>query len=463
MDALLLLRKCYQDKTPVFLRGEWLILGPTKIPRDLPTPYRSEKGTGKFYTLSQLWFFLEHHKLTHGQYVRQCVSQGINSVSLPDKKDLLEYLQGYVDHSPYIDLVNVPLVSAPDEPDQKRQKTTDGNGQVPAPLATEERERIRLAIAGALRASPVQAVTKPADAVQPSAMRDAPGPAAHAPAAVEGAPASDVAAAAAPGTENGAHRSLVDDAGKGAPGIDPNQLMPPKEDIEALVRNDMANIDAIEAAELTGSTRSSVLLAPNGKDLSRVLDIVKGVLNIVKRQPPADGHGRGAGSQQAGRRPPPPPPGKPGDPLGRSIRPPGRSEAGGRAGSRPDGPRHDGRRDESRRRPDDRGSGKARAKSQPPKAPGGSSKRPFIIVVPGGITSLINMWNVKEFLEEGRWATCRRSAPCGGVVTDVRTGPSPAPPLFRAGLWRRRTRRGIPAPAKRRGTPSSTASATAII
>jgi hypothetical protein len=109
MDPLTLLREATIAKRPVVLKDDNLVFGKTAFARKTLTAYRSGlTGAGEFYAIDSLWFLLQHKTAAHGTYVAECGKQGIKAVSLPDKRNLLAFLEGKTDSSPSIDLANAP-------------------------------------------------------------------------------------------------------------------------------------------------------------------------------------------------------------------------------------------------------------------------------------------------------------------------------------------------------------------
>ena len=78
----------------------------TSYPRTTLTPYRT-RDKKSFFPLDALCFFLEdalNKNSTISQYLEAAHKQGVIPVSVVQKKDLLAYLKGEVDSSPFIDL-----------------------------------------------------------------------------------------------------------------------------------------------------------------------------------------------------------------------------------------------------------------------------------------------------------------------------------------------------------------------
>eukprot|EP00252_Welwitschia_mirabilis_P011474 TRINITY_DN25733_c0_g1_i1.p1 TRINITY_DN25733_c0_g1~~TRINITY_DN25733_c0_g1_i1.p1 ORF type:complete len:435 (-),score=51.96 TRINITY_DN25733_c0_g1_i1:118-1422(-) len=74
-----------------------------KFPRSIETAYRSKQGG--FYNLECLVFFVKNSHLKHIDYLQHARVQKIQTVTLPDRKALLDYLQGKLSTTDAIDLV----------------------------------------------------------------------------------------------------------------------------------------------------------------------------------------------------------------------------------------------------------------------------------------------------------------------------------------------------------------------
>lgn len=88
------------------------------------TAYRSTKGNR--YTLETLVHYIKNHHIKHTDYILNAVSLGISAVTFPDRKPLLEYLQGKISSTDSIEYrpeepafaantVNTDLAVAPDD------------------------------------------------------------------------------------------------------------------------------------------------------------------------------------------------------------------------------------------------------------------------------------------------------------------------------------------------------------
>ncbi|XP_062177938.1 protein CDC73 homolog [Alnus glutinosa] len=76
------------------------------FPCSAETAYRSKQGS--LYTLETLVYFVRSHQLKHIEYIQKARTQGIPAVTLPDRKPLLEYLQGKVSSSDAIEFLVPP-------------------------------------------------------------------------------------------------------------------------------------------------------------------------------------------------------------------------------------------------------------------------------------------------------------------------------------------------------------------
>jgi len=266
MDPLSLLREHHMGNKPVLLQGEQMVFGNMRIPRDTQTAYRSQAGgsqatQGAFYTIDQLWFFLQNSKLSHAQYLMACNKNKFKGVSLPDKRDLLAYLSGQTDHSAAIDLTIAPLLAdmmanAGDQPPQKRHRTSEGardalSEQQTHELLTEARRLVGAALDG------------PALVPVPSADGEA----------EAGASAADADAAAGV-------RPRVKPRKRSAP-------MPSGAALEALSKADLLEVDQITEQELRTASRSSLLLAPSKKVFAtRLTQLVDALRERTAKPPP---------------------------------------------------------------------------------------------------------------------------------------------------------------------------------
>lgn len=76
----------------VRLNGEFRFGEEYSFPCSVETAYRSTKGNR--YTLETLVHYIKNHHLKHTEYFQNTFALGIPSVTLPDRKPILQYLQG---------------------------------------------------------------------------------------------------------------------------------------------------------------------------------------------------------------------------------------------------------------------------------------------------------------------------------------------------------------------------------
>ncbi|KAA8548656.1 hypothetical protein F0562_000340 [Nyssa sinensis] len=82
------------------------------FPCSVATAYRSKQGN--LYTLETLVHYIKNHHLKHTDYIQNARTQKIPVVTLPDRKPLLDYLQGKVSSTDAIEFVapQNPIFSA---------------------------------------------------------------------------------------------------------------------------------------------------------------------------------------------------------------------------------------------------------------------------------------------------------------------------------------------------------------
>lgn len=111
-----------------------------RFPCTIETAYRAKQGG--FYTLESLFFFINNSHLKHIDYLQQARAHRLQIVSLPDRKPLLDYLQGKISSSDAIQPVLKPAVEEyrPEDPGlfNKRLKAeADGNGSLENQISAE--------------------------------------------------------------------------------------------------------------------------------------------------------------------------------------------------------------------------------------------------------------------------------------------------------------------------------------
>ncbi|XP_027361466.1 protein CDC73 homolog isoform X2 [Abrus precatorius] len=84
------------------------------FPCSVETAYRSTKGNR--YTLETLVHYIKNHHLKHTEYFQNTIALGIPSVTLPDRKPLLQYLQGILSSTDSIEYRPEDPSFAPNHP-----------------------------------------------------------------------------------------------------------------------------------------------------------------------------------------------------------------------------------------------------------------------------------------------------------------------------------------------------------
>ncbi|XP_057958134.1 protein CDC73 homolog [Malania oleifera] len=82
------------------------------FPSSAETAYRSKQGN--LYTLETLLFFVKNHHIKHTEYLQNARTHRLPTVTLPDRKPLLDYLQGKVLSADAIEFVVPPNPKLPD-------------------------------------------------------------------------------------------------------------------------------------------------------------------------------------------------------------------------------------------------------------------------------------------------------------------------------------------------------------
>jgi parafibromin len=112
-DALSLLRQFIIENKEYTIENDRFVFNDLAYAKDIKTNYLVY-GTGKdstpkdYYTLESIVFLLKNVDLQHANYVKKAAEKGILSISRPDRKDLLSYLNGQTITADRIDR-NAPL------------------------------------------------------------------------------------------------------------------------------------------------------------------------------------------------------------------------------------------------------------------------------------------------------------------------------------------------------------------
>lgn len=112
-DPLSLLRSYTISKKPIIFQNNEFIFGSFRFPRDEKTAFHAQRGRGAPYTLDALWFLLQQHEKDPNQkfsdFMNEARKQNFPYVSLVDKKELIQYLHGEIDSSPGIKSIDPSL------------------------------------------------------------------------------------------------------------------------------------------------------------------------------------------------------------------------------------------------------------------------------------------------------------------------------------------------------------------
>eukprot|EP01025_Chloroclados_australasicus_P031616 TRINITY_DN31968_c0_g3_i1.p1 TRINITY_DN31968_c0_g3~~TRINITY_DN31968_c0_g3_i1.p1 ORF type:complete len:412 (-),score=38.74 TRINITY_DN31968_c0_g3_i1:98-1333(-) len=105
MDPLSLLRE-YQLKKQldkVVVRGDRIEFGDSySFLKTHLTAFKSQRGGSDFYTLECVWFFLKKIDLKHTEYIVSAKQNGVPPVTFLDRQELFDYLTGAISESQYI-------------------------------------------------------------------------------------------------------------------------------------------------------------------------------------------------------------------------------------------------------------------------------------------------------------------------------------------------------------------------
>ncbi|KAL1316955.1 hypothetical protein HN51_069067 [Arachis hypogaea] len=116
----------------VRVNGEFRFGEEYSFPCSAETAYRSTKGNR--YTLETLVHYINNHQLKHTEYFQSTFALGIPSVTLPDRKPLLQYLQGSLSSTDSVEYrpediphpLPLPLPPNPNNPPLHQQQLPSG-------------------------------------------------------------------------------------------------------------------------------------------------------------------------------------------------------------------------------------------------------------------------------------------------------------------------------------------------
>ncbi|XP_006822582.1 parafibromin-like, partial [Saccoglossus kowalevskii] len=140
-DLLSILRLYNIEKKEIVRKDDQVILGDfawLKTAKTNFTIWGSDKeGVKEYYTLDSILFLLKNVQLSHPIYVRRAAAENIPVVRRPDRKALLDYLNGETNTSASIDK-SAPIESASRPTQVKRPLEETRNETFKKPRLEEE-------------------------------------------------------------------------------------------------------------------------------------------------------------------------------------------------------------------------------------------------------------------------------------------------------------------------------------
>ena len=424
-DPLTLLRDFAIANKPITLEGDHVVFGRTRFPRGAPTAYRRSGGDKAYYTIDSVWSLLQNKTAKPAEYVKWCGERGIEQIGFIDRKKLLQYLQGEDSASTQVDYAGVPQVkpveeasasaeaeAAPGEkPSRKREPTA-----AEAKAIEEAKAMFGLVLQQPIGCPPGSVPGAPdleadegkatAEEAEDATMEDAAEDDKGGAEATDGKDAAKAAKKKEGGKEGG--KDGGKDGGASMGGLKEAVAL-----AKPFIRHDRELTSAIVKRERSMRTRSTVLLAPSAKSfpvLTSVLDAFKKRNRAVadlkekegrKKRPTAPTAGSAAAAavppSAASSAPPPPP-----------------SAASSGGGGIPALPPHLAT---SVPKPTRSGPPSAsRAGASAARAPSGTapSGKVGYIIVPPGITAIVNLYNARALFEKNEYASGADVKTAGG-------------------------------------------------
>ncbi|KAL5483780.1 hypothetical protein EMCRGX_G020194 [Ephydatia muelleri] len=156
-DCLSLLRQYNIQKKEIVERDGLIIFDQVAFPKNAKTNhliYRTgQAGTPKeYYTLESLLFLLKNVSLSHPMYVQRAGAQSIPVIKFPDRRGLLSFLNGEVESTSSIDKSVHLLEMGIQAPPPKRQNEERHGGEAAKKMRVEDEERDKLRLAKKLEA-----------------------------------------------------------------------------------------------------------------------------------------------------------------------------------------------------------------------------------------------------------------------------------------------------------------------
>ena len=103
-DPLTLLREFATAKKAIVLEGDHIVFSTVRFNRKDVTAYRSKGGSGDFYAIDAVWALLEKGHEGPAAYAKFVGEQGIQAIGVADRRELLAYLKGEISEAKAIDL-----------------------------------------------------------------------------------------------------------------------------------------------------------------------------------------------------------------------------------------------------------------------------------------------------------------------------------------------------------------------
>ncbi|KAI6654411.1 Parafibromin-like [Oopsacas minuta] len=130
VDCLSLLRTYNINRKEIVERDDFIIFDQSAFPRSTKTNYQIfkavvDKTPKDYYTLETLLFLLKHASMIHAHYLPKANNAKIPPIRFPDRRSLLNYLNGDIDTAPGIDK-NGPMDMPVSPPSLKRSLGVTG-------------------------------------------------------------------------------------------------------------------------------------------------------------------------------------------------------------------------------------------------------------------------------------------------------------------------------------------------
>ena len=108
IDPLALLREFVIKNFKITLKDGYLIFDQgqaLKLPLETPTAWKMKSQGGKnFCTLGSLWCLIVNRDLKAGEYMKKAGEIGVQSISLLEKNEVVQYFTGVKQESDMLDI-----------------------------------------------------------------------------------------------------------------------------------------------------------------------------------------------------------------------------------------------------------------------------------------------------------------------------------------------------------------------